>query len=109
MKPYDSQPFTNDIGQVINPGDSVLIITSGRGKAFYTRVGTYLGTRQSTSYYGKDKRQVVCEGPARLFGKFDANGKRLSWDSPEAKHYEYTFKTVTRRTTLKCNRVYKLA
>jgi hypothetical protein len=36
-------PFTNDIGQVINPGDKVVIVTTGYSHSVKTCKGTYFG------------------------------------------------------------------
>ena len=42
--PIELIPFTNEIGQVINPGDEVIIITSGYG--LHISTGKYVGARR---------------------------------------------------------------
>ena len=42
-KTLQEVPFKNDIGQEINPGDSVVIVTSGYNHSVNTAKGTYLG------------------------------------------------------------------
>lgn len=43
MKAYEAIPFTNEIGQTLNPGDEVLFIVSGYSHQIDIRLGTYLG------------------------------------------------------------------
>lgn len=46
LVPYDAVPFTNSQGMTLNPGDSAVAVTCGRGTA-NLNFGKYLGTRGS--------------------------------------------------------------
>lgn len=47
-------PFTNSLKQVLNPGDEVVVVTSGYNKQINIRRGTYLGR------YKKEDGSVSC-------------------------------------------------
>lgn len=130
--------YTNNIGQVINPGDEVVIVTTGYGHQVNTYKGTYIGLHKNggaqcvkkvkTSYYAfKDTGEKV------PYTFFQENNKRLDawareyreknpgkyayYNEPEYKairaetmdKVELKYEYVDRRTTLQLNRIYKLA
>lgn len=114
-------PFTNDFGQVINPGDDVVVVTTRTGNT-NTQKGKYVGMRgksvqaevpsSSYAYFvkGTDER-----APHNFSDRLWKAG--LKYNTPEwtALHdevcgpYEYRRTEGTRITTLQYNRVYKLA
>ena len=130
--------YTNDIGQTINPGDEVVIVTTGYGHDVSTNKATYLGLHTNggaqcvkkvkTSYYAfKDTGERV---PWSYFNEM--NQKLSAWtaewrknnpgnyryyEDPEylairnqfQNNVETKYEFVDRRTTLKLNRIYKLA
>lgn len=130
--------YTNDIGQTINPGDEVVIVTTGYSHSVSTNKATYLGLHTNggaqcvkkvkTSYYAfKDTGERV------PYTYFQENNKRLDawireyreknlgkyayYNEPEYNviraeamdKVELKYEYVDRRTTLKLNRIYKLA
>jgi hypothetical protein len=58
--PILEKPFTNELGQVIQPGDVVVMVTSGYNHSVNIRQGTYLGLRED--YRGRTE-SVVCKWP----------------------------------------------
>lgn len=130
--------FTNDIGQVINPGDEVIIVTTGYSHSVSTNKGTYIGLHKNggaqcvkkvkTTYYAfKDTGERV---PWTYFGEMNNKlnawaieyrknnpGKYGYYNEPEYKalreesmiRVETKTEYVDRRTTLQLNRIYKLA
>lgn len=130
--------FKNNIGQTINPGDEVVIVTTGYGHNVNTYKGIYLGLHKNggaqcikkvkTSFYAfKDTGERVhysyfSEMNAKLNAfatewRKNNPGKYAYYTEPEyvAIRAEYNDKIelkydiVDRRTTLQRNRIYKLA
>lgn len=130
--------FTNDIGQVINPGDEVIIVTTGYSHNVSTNRGTYIGLHKNggaqcvkkvkNSFYAfKDTGERVPgsffqENNNRLnawIKEWRANnpGQYAYYNEPEYKairaeamdKVELKYEYVDRRTTLQLNRIYKLA
>lgn len=131
--------FNNEVNQTINPGDSVVIVTTSTGS-----VNTYIG-----KYLGRHKNGgVQCEKQVKSnFYAFKDTGERVPWsyfnemnaalskfaqeyrsNNPRASYWDYynnpeytkiresyydrvELKTefVTRRTTLQLNRIFKAA
>ncbi len=54
MKPYLEKPLTGKIGQVIQPGDRVAVVTSGRSGRVNCYEGVYLGCRERPGFRGFD-------------------------------------------------------
>lgn len=129
--------FTNNIGQVINPGDEVVIVTTGYGHNVNTYRGTYVGLHKNggaqcvkkvkTSYYAfKDTDERVHYSYFNDMNKelnvwaneYRKNnpGKYGYYNEPEYKairekymdKIESKSEFVDRRTTLQRNRVYKI-
>lgn len=130
--------FTNDIGQVINPGDEVVIVTTGYSHQVSTHKGTYIGCHTNggtqcvkkvkTSYYaykGTNDRvdySLFAEMNSKLrawAAEYRAKnpGKYGYYNEPEymaireelMSKVEMKYEYVDRRTTLQRNRIYKLA
>lgn len=131
-------PFTNSIDQVINPGDQVVIVTTGYGHQVSTTPGTYLGLHPNggvqcikkvkTGFYvvkGTDEKihhSFFNEMNSKL-SAFAAEwrknnpGKYAYYSEPEYKairdEYMNQIETasgyIDRRTTLQRNRIFKLA
>lgn len=134
----NSIAFTNDIGQVINPGDEVVIVTTGYGHSVNTYKGTYIGRHTNGgaqcvkkvknpyyAYKGTDDR-IHYSFFTEMNNKLNAwateyraknPGKYGYYNEPDYKaiREEYMSKVelkneyVDRRTTLQRNRIYKLA
>ena len=93
-------PFTNDFGQVINPGDEVVVVTTCTGNT-NTQKGKYVGMR------GKSVQAEV-------------EYMKYEWYNKETNEIGSYYKIPTeqrairrvpakRITTLQYNRIYKLA
>jgi hypothetical protein len=59
-KPLEVVPFTNSIGEVINPGDEVIIVTCSTGRVG-SYVGKYLGLRTHKRYNNSQYVNVSVE------------------------------------------------
>ena len=117
----NSVPFTNSFGQVINPGDEVVVVTHCTGSTNITK-GKYLGMRgESVQAEVPDRKWTWFvkgtddRAPANFHGELYKSG--LYYNTPEWKAlrdklydpYEYRRAGGTRITTLIENRIYKLA
>jgi hypothetical protein len=101
-KPYDTIPFTNTLGQVIQPGDQVLIVTEGYSHRIMCRTGTFLGVRNLGRHLATVVR-VTYKGS----GYVTKDGTKCSYSSPDKVgygNYEYI-----RQQTYYSNRLFKLA
>jgi hypothetical protein len=130
--------FTNNIGQVIRPGDEVVIVTTGYSHSVSTAKATYLGMHKNggaqcmkqvktTIYVFKDSGERVpneffmemqkasADWTKEFYAKNPLN--RNFYKDPEYKalrdqymdQIEVKSIYVDRRTTLKLNRIFKLA
>ena len=96
------EPFVNEFGQTINPGDEIMYAGTGWSSTRHNR-GVYAGV-----YYGKYRRYgtQVGEEPIVAVKVTDVPAKK--W------HYNYDTKTgyhedIKRHAVLPLKRVYKLA
>ena len=130
-------PFTNKIGQVINPGDLVVVVTTGYNHSVHDHVGFYIGVNSKGKvqysrkitipvYYFKDTDQRVGvkffqELNSKLT-EFDTQyvartGLRDYYKNPDRKIIRDSYMSkvelrksyISRKFTLKLNRIYKLA
>lgn len=103
MKTLDKS-FTNNIGQTIEPGEHVVMVTSGCGHSVITRQGIYLGL-----YNGKPQCSYVLE--QRKYTVDTPEGiKILNFVPRHYSHCKYTMNTYATRhtTTLRKGRVYAI-
>lgn len=121
MSKREVVPFTNDFGQVINPGDEVVVVTTCTGNT-NTQKGKYVGMRgksvqaevpsNSWAYFVKGTDELA---PRNFSDRLWKSG--LKYNTPEYQAlrdevygpYEYRRTGGTRITTLYYNRIYKLA
>lgn len=101
-KPYNITPFTNALGQVIQPGDKVLVVTEGYSHSIKCRTGIYLGSRGEGRHVNTVVRLTY---KASSFLKKD--GTPCSYTSPEKDRYGDYERTC--QQTYYCNRLFKLA
>jgi len=96
---YIAEAFMNKLGQIINPGDTVLCVTQGYNHSIGTSKGVYLGVRHDSR--GRVRSVVV----RRTFEKFDylLNGKPVKWETPGAQHGKYLY---TGNTSLPSLRIF---
>jgi len=107
MKPYEQLPFTNDFGQIIEPGNRIVVVTGGRSSTVNTYEGVYLGCRTSKDWRGNPRVETVVEVKDTSYGYFDkTTGAKCHWDSPNSEHRKFD---GFRQATLWCNRIFKLA
>lgn len=104
MMPYDAVPFTNEFGQVIQPGQSCVVVTMGRSGGISRYKGRYLGVRTSKDWRGQ-KQQVVAEVEDQVGGYWHpVTGKKLDWNNDLGVKYER--RPVMRITNLYLNLIY---
>lgn len=129
--------FKNDIDQLINPGDDVVIVTTGYGHQVRTKKGTYVGIhenggvqcivkeRRSFWVFKTTRERVTASFFSERNQKLSAfaasyraeTGKFDYYNQPEYNNInseyqdqiEIEYEGFDRRTTLQRNRVYKLA
>lgn len=58
ITPFDAISFKNEVGDVIKPGDPIVIITKGMGNTGI-KVGRYLGSRKCKGRYSRDVLNTV--------------------------------------------------
>lgn len=93
-------PFTNDFGQVINPGDEVVVVTTCTGST-NTAKGVYVGM------HGKSVQAEVEYTKFEWYNKeTDKAGSYYHIPSELRSHRRVPSKRIT---TLQQNRIYKLA
>lgn len=97
---YKIEPFTNSIGQVIQPGASVIAIASARGNNVKIRKGTYLGLNRSAG--GVTSVVVQCEITKH---HYSLNGVKCSYNTPGA---AWGPLTVSRTSALRSRRIFEL-
>lgn len=100
MTNREAVPFTNSIGQVINPGDDVAVITHCTGSTI-TYKGKYLGMRGN-------KVQAVVEDDSYTWVN-SVTGEVGSYYNIPAEVRKYQKCKRDRITTLQRNRIFKLA
>lgn len=91
--------FKNKLDQVLQPGDKVLYITSGRGGRIKVATGLFAGTVNGLPSVHVTKKR---------FGYWRGD-VRLSYREAKIQNIEFEFRFSPGRTTLKLGRVYKLA
>lgn len=109
--------FTNDIGQILDPGDRVIIVSSGYSHQVSCREGTFLGLHKNggaqCEYVVKSSRPVLKSTGEKPSDDYYKQMHALHYTSQEYKamreQIEYVPYEYKRRTTLQLNRVYKLA
>lgn len=91
-RPFLSEEFENEFGQIIKPGDKVVVVASGYAHQVNIRLGTYLGIRMR--WGDKDEvDHVVVRVKGRKFCKDPNTG-------------EYGYKTYEFNTRLPGCRIY---
>lgn len=87
-----NKPFTNEFGQEIQPGDTVVMVASGYNHSVRIRRGTYVGLREDRR---GDVESVVVKYPTTV----------TRWASDYKSHWK---EDVVKQTTLPLMRIYKL-
>lgn len=114
---FIAEPFTNSLGQVINPGDKVVAVTTGYGHRISIITGVFEGVRRK-----KDgKKQIVGTRigsvPVTWHERvYDENGEyeetKYDWGLykriPTGKRYNFVPHVKHRKSSLVLNRVFKI-
>jgi hypothetical protein len=95
---YLVEPFTNDLGQTIQPGDPVICVKQGYNHTIKISKGTYLGLRRDS----RGVRNVVVHY-TELKNGYQLNGKAASYKTPGASYGKYSH---TGKTSLPSKRIY---
>lgn len=97
---YSIEPFTNELDQLIRPGDLVVCVTQGYNHRVTVSMGTYLGLRRHSN--GK-VRNVVVQRTLKKSG-YQLNGRPASYKTAGATYGSYT---TDSRTSLPSCRIYR--
>lgn len=94
-------PFKNKIGQTIAPGDRVVAITTGYSGEVDDFSGVYVGTVNGHP-------SIMVE--RRVGGYWKNDGTKASWENRfDDGVGSYSYRTIPCRTTLRRDRIYKIA
>lgn len=121
MSTLVAEPFTNNIGQTLHPGDEVVVVTTGRCNSVNVFTGKFAGVRFDKRN-GKMVGTTVSDIPVTYNERvFSENGsieeeKYLGWHSVERRYlyektgrrYDLVPKARYRKSCLQRNRVYKI-
>ena len=108
MKPYDTVAVTNQFGQVIQPGQSCVIVAKGYSGGISTYKGRYLGVRTYRKWSDKNEQQVVAEVEDRRFCYLLPDGTELKnpYNDPRRPEAKPTWVPCKRITNLWLNLIY---
>lgn len=107
MKEYLKESFTNEFGEVIEPGDRVIAITMGYSGSISRYEGVYLGKRVYTNYRKEPQYQTIVQVTEKVSAKWTPEGKKMGWYHPDYRDTKYETRMQTRITTLHNNYIYK--
>jgi hypothetical protein len=96
---YSAEPFTNSLGQTIQPGQKVICVSQGYNHTTKVALGEYLGLRRDSR---GGVRNVVVSRTEQKSG-YQLNGKSASYKTPGATYGKYTH---TGKTSLPSKRIY---
>lgn len=123
-----SESFTNSIGQTINPGDSVVFVTTGYGHRVSIQTGVFEGVRRTVDkgqLAGTKINSIPKTRTVRVFSKNGAHeevnykkvvtprpngyGSIIDWvREPTGRRYDYAKENYLGSTNLQLNRVFKI-
>lgn len=116
------EPFTNFIGQVINPGDKVVAVTTGYGHRVSVFTGIFEGVRREKDgkkqIVGSQIGSVPVECNERVYAEdgeheetvykgYDRNTYESIYEKT-GKRYNLVEKVTYRKSSLQLNRVFKI-
>lgn len=90
--------YVNKFGQVLKPGDKVIVLTQGYNHSLNERVGTFIGVHKNGGV------QVEVE-LSRWTWVDKTTGEKTIYSSDNSEYKQISY---TKLTTLQLNRVYKL-
>lgn len=95
-----AEPFTNELGQVINPGDQVVAVSQGYNHSVGVRLSTYIGLRKDA----KGRVSSVSVRGVREVYAYGLNGQRVKYRTPGASYQRFNIEVTT---SLPRKRIYK--
>lgn len=121
MSKLVAEAFTNDIGQTLNPGDEVVVVTTGYGHSVSVFTGKFAGVRrhkESNKIVGTcvsdipvtRNERVFCEDGEREEEKYVGHDPK-TWRSiyeKTGRRYNLVPVTQYRKSALQLNRVYRI-
>lgn len=97
---YAVEPFTNELGQTIQPGDHIIAVSQGYNHSTKVRKGIYLGVRFTSK--GKVST-VVVKVQMSGYRWVDASGEPCHYSGEGVKNEKYTYE---RQSSLPSKRIY---
>jgi len=122
---FSAEPFTNSIGQTLNPGDKVVAVTTGYGHRVSVFEGVFEGVYRGNDYNkgkitGTRVGQVPVTYNERVFSDTGAheetdfirklvNGRFAGYETfKTGRRYDLIPNTKYRKSSLQRNRVFKI-
>lgn len=112
-----AEPFINSIGQVINPGDKVVAVTTGYSHRVRVFTGIFEGVRRqkngSKQIVGSRVGSIPVKWNERVYAE-DGQHEEMKYDwaqrksIPTGKRYNLVPKVTYRKSSLQLNRVFKI-
>jgi hypothetical protein len=96
---YSAEPFTNSLGQTIQPGQKVICVSQGYNHTTKVGFGEYLGLRRDSR---GNVRNVVVMRTIEKYG-YQLNGKTATYKTAGASYAKYI---TTGKTSLPSKRIY---
>jgi len=96
---YSAEPFTNHLGQVIQPGQKIICVSQGYNHTTKVGIGEYLGLRRDSR---GQVRNVVVTRTIEKYG-YQLNGKPAAYKTPGASYAKYSY---FGKTSLPSKRIY---
>jgi hypothetical protein len=96
---YSAEPFTNSLGQTIQPGQKIICVSQGYNHTTKVSMGTYLGLRRDSR---GGVRNVVVTRALEKYG-YQLNGVSATYKTPGATYAKYI---ATGKTSLPSKRIY---
>lgn len=115
---FEATTFTNKIGQTLQPGDNVVVVTTGYGHSVSVYTGTYDGVyKRGTRIVGTRVSGIPAERTKTVYSADgDHEETKWEWDSarktykPIPTGRRYSFETVKylRKSRLQRNRLFRI-
>jgi len=97
---FYAEDYTNHLGQIVKPGDDVVMVSTGYAHSISIRKGTFLGVRKCSRGHF---RGATCEYDQAY------THYKLGYGNPDRyKSENFEKRTRKTKTTLKLGRVYTL-
>jgi hypothetical protein len=110
------EPFVNSIGQTINPGDTIVAITTGYSHRVSTFTGVFKGVRRSKQtgeIVGSSIEQIPYintsfdyrDDGEQVEKRYNINARQYE---PTGRRYNIVRETLYRKSALQRNRIFKI-